>query len=261
MSKYLPPKLHNGVANTQFNTSDYNYQFENLTYSIGDDRYVKQYDYDTEIALIDSSLNTINTNVEVIQNTIQNITYDASNNITNTQDINTGSIYQPDGFKINQASGSSTSYNYLQKTNITDLNVTGTLSIPSGTTINGATYNSDIVLTNPARIMQSGYGINNLNETNFSGNVTVTYGNLQGLPLMTYTFLSTITSNVQTQINQLKTKTSQQSYTSATTTTIFANNVSVSGTLQGLSSSIYGFLGTISENVQSKLNQLEIIHF
>jgi hypothetical protein len=142
------------------------------------------------------SLNTINTNVEVIQNTIQNITYDASNNITNTQDINTGSIYQPDGFKINQASGSSTSYNYLQKTNITDLNVTGTLSIPSGTTINGATYNSDIVLTNPARIMQSGYGVNNLNETNFTGNVTVTYGLLQNLPLMTYTFLSTISSTI-----------------------------------------------------------------
>jgi hypothetical protein len=39
MSKYLPPLLYNGVPNAQFNASEYNYQFENLTYSTADERY------------------------------------------------------------------------------------------------------------------------------------------------------------------------------------------------------------------------------
>jgi hypothetical protein len=253
MSKYLPPKLHNGKANILFNASDYNYQFENLSYSLGDDRYVTQNNYNTEITLIDSSFNSVNSNIGVIQTKVQNITYDASNNRTNTQNINAGSIYQPDGFKINQSTGSSTAYNYLQNTNVTNLNVTGTLSIPSGTTINGATYNSDIVLTNPARINQSGTGINNLNSTNFTGNITVS-GTLQGLSPSIYGFLNSITSNVQTQLSNLQTTTSQQSYSTGTTS--FTNNVSVSGTLQGLSPSIYGFLNTISSNVQTQLNSL-----
>ena len=134
------------------------------------------------------------------------------------------SIAQPDGVKIVQSTGSSTAYNYFQNKNVTNLNVTGTLTIPSGTTINGATYNSDIVLTDPATINQSGTEINNLNSTNFTGNVVVS-GNLQGISSTIYGYLSGVSSSIQTQLNALKTKTTQQLYASGTTT--FTGNVSV----------------------------------
>ena len=137
-----------------------------MNYSQGDERCIKNTTYNTKMTSLDNSLiainnDTIQYNNDTIDNTIQNISYDSSNNRINVQDVYSGTIYQVDTMKIIQATGSSTAYNYLQNTNVTNLNVTWTLAIPSGTTINGATYNSDIVLTDLARINQSGTGIDN----------------------------------------------------------------------------------------------------
>lgn len=165
MSEYLVPLLNpSGQLNTVFNPHDFQYQFEPLNYVVGDTRYTKKTDYNTKMTLLDASFNAVDTDITAIEGAIINISYDASNNRTSTQDVNSGMIYQADGKKIIQSSGASTTYNYLQNTSISNLNVTGTLSIPSGTTINGATYNNNIIITDPAYISQSGSGINQINS-------------------------------------------------------------------------------------------------
>jgi hypothetical protein len=75
-----------------------------------------------------------------------------------------------------------------------------------------ATYNYDTRVTAYARKNYAERNkVNNLHSTNFCGGVTDHHGTLQGLSSTIDGFLSTISSNVQTQLNIIKTKASQQS--------------------------------------------------
>ena len=129
---------------------------------------------------IDASFNSLNTDVSILKTKSTNISYDVTTNRTNIQDVNARTIYQADANKIVQSSGTLTGYNYLQNTSIKNLIVTDSISIPSGTTISGATYDNDIVLNDPANIQKSGSGINNLNSKNFTRDVSVSGTTING---------------------------------------------------------------------------------
>lgn len=107
MSFYLAPLMHNQIGtekpNSVFNASDYDYQFKSLNYLQGDNRYTKKSDYDSKMTVVDASFNNVNSDITTIKGSIINISYDASNNRTNIQDVNAGTIYQADNKKIIQA--------------------------------------------------------------------------------------------------------------------------------------------------------------
>jgi len=257
MSLYLPPKLKdNGKLNELFNSRDFDYQFDPLSFNSGDKRYTNITDFTAQNYATDVSLNLLDEDISALETKLTNISYNGSVNKTTIQDVNAGTITQDDGKRINQTSGSSTLYNYLQSTNITNLVVTDSLKIPSGTTISGITYNGDIVITNPAKILQSVSGINQLNSTDFTGNVSVS-GTLQGLSTTIYGYLSGLSQNLNTALLNLQTKTVNQTYLSGSNTTAFSGNVSVSGTLQGLSPTIYGYLSTSSSNIQNQVSNIQ----
>lgn len=78
MSVYLPPLLApNGELNTVFNPHDFDYQNAPMSYNTADNIFTKKIDYNRKM-LIDASLNSI-------EEDITNISYDASNNITNAR--------------------------------------------------------------------------------------------------------------------------------------------------------------------------------
>jgi hypothetical protein len=68
----------------------------------------------------------------------------------------------------------SAAWNSLQKTRITDLEISGTLKLPSGATVEGiTTYRDDLVLTRNSIIVQtnSATETNSLGNTNFNGTI------------------------------------------------------------------------------------------
>ena len=76
MSFHLSPILNNGKLNTLFNPSDFQYEYDNINYVQGDERYTKNTNYTSKMTSLDNSITTIN-------NTIHNISYDSSTNKTN----------------------------------------------------------------------------------------------------------------------------------------------------------------------------------
>lgn len=97
--------------------------------------------------------------------------------------------------------------------------------------------------------------MNNLNSTKFTGDVTVS-GSVNNVPNSIFPYLTGITSAVQSQLSNLKVKTQNQSFITGSNTTSFSGKVSVTGTLQGLSNTIYGYLPNISSDVQSQFTTL-----
>jgi len=95
---------------------------------------------------------------------------------------------------INTIIQSGTQWNYLKSTQITNLEVLGSLTIPSGVTIPGATYNSDLVLINNATIQQQTTSyINTLSATDFFGNIRCNYNIIQVGGASTYALLKNLT--------------------------------------------------------------------
>ena len=89
---------------------------------------------------------------------------------------------------------SGTQWNYLKSTQITNLEVLGTLTIPSGVTIPGATYNSDLSLINNSTIQQqTTVNINTLSGTDFFGNIRCNYNLVQVGGSSTYALLKNLT--------------------------------------------------------------------
>ena len=99
---------------------------------------------------------------------------------TTLLDSNIGNITQNTSKTITQITGG-TGTNYLNTTDITNLVVTNSMTIPSNITMPSATYNGDMSFIGTAKINQSGStGINAFNSSNFnsyinlSGNLTQT---------------------------------------------------------------------------------------
>jgi hypothetical protein len=93
-------------------------------------------------------------------------------------DTNITNITQPVGSVIIQSTGQGVSVNAFNKTTITDLIVTNSLTIPSNVTMPNTTYNGDLNFINTAKIVQSGSsGINDFNGSTFNGDVVIS-GNL-----------------------------------------------------------------------------------
>jgi hypothetical protein len=100
-------------------------------------------------------------------------------------------------------------------------------------------------------------------------NLTVD-GNINNVPNSKFAYLTNITSDIQTQINNkssstdltttntnittLQTKTTDISYNSSTLTTTYGNNLIVSGNINSVPNSKFAFLTNITSDVQTQIN-------
>jgi hypothetical protein len=82
-----------------------------------------------------------------------------------------------------------------------------------------------------------------------NGNTTITNDTLNRLQ-----YLTTLSSNVQTQINNLATKLTDITYATATTT--IANALVFTGTLNTISTTAFGYLSGLTQNIQTALTDL-----
>lgn len=114
--------------------------------------------------LINQASTLLGTNQLTKTNFTGNITQSAGS--VQLNDTTLGSITQGNSSVIIQ---SGTQWNQLKQTQVSDLNVTGTLTLPSNIVVNGSTYNSDLVLNN-ATIQQTNSStalINTFGATDF----------------------------------------------------------------------------------------------
>ena len=100
--------------------------------------------------------------------------------------------------------------------------------------------------------------------TNMGGNLNVS-GNINGVQNSKFAYLTGITSDIQTQINNantnittannnittLQTRTTGTSYSSGTLTTTYANNLVVSGNINGVQNSKFAYLTGITSDIQT----------
>jgi hypothetical protein len=110
---------------------------------------------------------------------------------------------------------------------------------------------------------------NIISNTNLSGNLTVG-GKFNSIPVDTIAYISNLTSDVQAQINTkanttdlttsnnnittLQNKTTDIIYTPLTLTTSLINNLIVSGNINNISYSKFGFLTNITSDIQTQIN-------
>jgi hypothetical protein len=99
-------------------------------------------------------------------------------------------------------------------------------------------------------------------------------GNLNGISPTIINFLSGVSSNIQTQLDNIRNSTASNEnftsmnasisaiqstltnifYNSTTNTTEFNDNVLISGTLNGISNSIYGYLANVTGDIQNQID-------
>ena len=168
-------------------------------------------DLQNKVLQIDSSLNSINSNIILIDNSLNSINLNLltsnsnittnTNIITNLQNKTTNLFYEPsNGYTfINGGSFAFYSNVVLNQDTIFQTNLNGistlTFSYLSGLSSNIQNQLNSIINTVTNQFYSSGI-------TTFSDNVNVS-GNLQGLSTTIYGYLNSISSNVQNQINSI----------------------------------------------------------
>ena len=185
--------------------------------------------------LINQASTLVGTNQIVKSNFINNITQTAGS--CQFLDSSMGSITQA-GTSVIVQSGNQ--WNQLKQTQVTDLSITGQLTLPSNIVIAGSTYNNDLVLNN-ATIQQTitGAGINTLGATDFyNGDVRInknftmiggagTIATLKNLVVQGTSTLGLITGTTITDLYSTKLNKIGDTVT----------NVTFAGTVTGLSKS------------------------
>lgn len=117
--------------------------------------------------LINQSSSLLGINQLSSTNFINNITQSSGSSQFN--DCQIANITQPNGVIIQN---STTNWNLLKKTQITNLEVLSSLVLPPNITIAGSSYTSDLILNNATIQQINSYGINTFQSTDFyNGNV------------------------------------------------------------------------------------------
>ena len=104
-------------------------------------------------------------------------------------------------------------------------------------------------------------GTTSLSNLNITGNMLTNNGNttITNDTLNRLQYLTTLSSNVQTQIDTAATKVTDISYSSATTTianTLSSATLTFSSTLNNISTTTFGYLSGVSSAIQTQINNL-----
>ena len=104
-------------------------------------------------------------------------------------------------------------------------------------------------------------GTTQLSNLNITGNMLTNNGNttITNDTLNRLQYLTTLSSNVQTQIDTAATKVTDISYSSATTTianTLSSATLTFSSTLNNISTTTFGYLSGVTSSIQNQINNL-----
>ena len=104
-------------------------------------------------------------------------------------------------------------------------------------------------------------GTTQLSNLNISGNMLTNNGNttISNDTLNRLQYLTTLSSNVQDQINTLSTKLTDISYSASTTTianTLSSATLTFSTTLNTITPTVFGYLSGVSSSIQTQINNL-----
>lgn len=211
--------------------------------------------------------NGINTTAGLLTNTVMSYLFGTTSNIQTQFNTlftrTTGQNYNPSIATIEFSSNvyctanlqnlSPTIYYYLSgitsnvQTQLTT-NATNITSLQSSSmTISGVkTFSSNIILSNGLKV----------GSTSLTNSILQTLSDINtGTTIQTQiSGLSTQVDNNTTNISTLQNKTTNQTYSTGTTT--FSNNVLVTGNLQSLSNTIYSYLSNITSDVQTQFNNI-----
>jgi len=185
-------------------------------------------------------------------------TYEAANiNFVNTS----GTILQINNNGNNYTYGSvfvqtSGPYLWVSSTDASDAtlylqNTTTGTSFNNGVQLVASGSNLNIINNSNGTLTLTNNGINVLTFSS-TGNATIV-GNLNSVTPTQLSYLTTITSDVQTQINTL---TTSESGKLPLTGGALTGALTSSSTIQGIGSTVFGYLSTLTSNVQTQLNTL-----
>jgi hypothetical protein len=164
--------------------------------------------------------------------------------------------------KINQTDPSGVCLNAIVSTNFT-----GNISQASGYSNTFQTYSFPSV-TCSGKINTSTINTATISNSEINALAGInTSSTIESRLSFLYSTLTTATSNISildgsfytinASVTNLWNTLTGVTYSSSTDTTTIYNNLSVSGTLQGLNTTIYSSLSGITSNVQSQLNSLQ----
>ena len=115
--------------------------------------------------------------------------------------------------------------------------------------------------TDASNNLEISCGTTKLSNLNITGNMLTDNGNttISNDTLNRLQYLTTLSSNVQTQIDTVSTKLTDISYSASTTTianTLSSATLTFSGTLNTISTTVFGYLTGLTSNIQDQLTNL-----
>jgi hypothetical protein len=198
----------------------------------------------------DSSRSAYLANLHNIGTFNQNGSIQQVNGQVSVRDVNCGVITQSNNDYITQ-NVNSTGINTLASTNITNLVVTQSITLPNNISLPDSTYtNSDIVMYN-GEIIQTGFGTNQLIKTDFVQDVlfdkNVEMTNLTS----TSKFNNTTINNLLVMNGGISQNSGFNQFLSST-----FPNITFTGNLNNISANVFQFLNGTTSNIQQQIDNI-----
>jgi hypothetical protein len=90
-------------------------------------------------------------------------------------------------------------------------------------------------------------------DTILNRNLTVV-GKINNIPSETINYISNLTSDAQTQLTTLKTKTTDVTYDSLTLTSTYTNNLIVNGKINNIPKATINYIANLTSDAQTQIN-------
>jgi len=195
-------------------------------------------------------LNTATSNIQTQINNLNGVSLSASNVFTGATNQFSNSI-RLDGTLVLNANTLT-----LTNDNLTRIQYLSGVSSSVSTSITN--INTSVSTLNTKTTKMSYMSVGGINTTTIlDGLISQTFsftGTINNISTATFGYISGLTSSAQSQITTLATKLTNTSY-SGTTTTI-SNSLVFTGTLNTITTTVFGYLSGVSSSIQNQLNTL-----
>jgi microcystin-dependent protein len=195
-------------------------------------------------------LSTVSSDVQTQINNINGVSLSASNVFTGATNQFSNSI-RLDGTLVLNA-------NTLTLTNDNLTRIQHLSGVSSSVSTSITNINTSVSTLNTKTTKMSYMSVGGVNTTTIlDGLISQTFsftGTINNISTATFGYISGLTSSAQSQITTLATKLTNTSY-SGTTTTI-SNSLVFTGTLNTITTTVFGYLSGVSSSIQNQLNTL-----
>ena len=195
---------------------------------------------------LQTQINSLNTNS--VSLSASNVFTGATNQFTNTLRL--------DGSLVVNANGTTLTNSTLNK-----IQYLSNVSSDVNTSITN--LNTSVSTLNTKTTKMSYMSVGGINTTSFTdGLISQTFsftGTINNISPTTFGYISGLTSSAQTQISNLATKLTDVSYLGTTTTianTLATSTLTFSSTLNNISTTVFGYLSGLTENIKTSLDNL-----